>query len=75
MADLNSVSLRDLFAAFALAGMIGKPDIHHPVAATTLASTSSVLPVTDDQLADRAFRLADAMLKARDRPSGGPAPT
>ena len=65
MADLNGVSLRDLFAAFALAGMLGKPDIHNPVAATTLASSAGVLPTTDEQLAERAFRLADAMLKAR----------
>jgi hypothetical protein len=65
MADLNGVSLRDFFAAFALVGMLGKPDIHHPGAPTTPAASASMLPITDEQLAERAFRLADAMLKVR----------
>ena len=64
MAEMNDLALRDWFAGQALSGLLAKPDIHPPVSATTLAASATTLPVTDDQLAERAYRLADAMLKA-----------
>ncbi len=68
MADVKDMALRDWFAGVALAGLLAKPDIHPPVAATTLAASSATLQQTDDQLAQRAYRLADALLKAGGHP-------
>ena len=62
--ETKSMALRDWFAGQALAGMLAKPDIHPPVSATTLAATSATLHLSDEQLAERAYRLADALLKA-----------
>jgi len=66
MADSpNLPELRDFFAALALAGMMAKPDIHTAVAVTTRAESAATLPQTDDMIAQHAFRMADAMLRAR----------
>jgi hypothetical protein len=64
---IQGVELRDFFAALALAGMMAKPDIHQPVSVTTRAESSATLPQTDAVLAERAYRLANAMLTARER--------
>jgi hypothetical protein len=70
MAQEPEMSLRDWMAAFALAGMLARPDTHQPVSATTLASSGATMHPTDEQLAERAYRLADSMLKARDQAPG-----
>ena len=65
MEGMKQQDLRDFFAALALAGMLAKPDIHPPSSVTTRAESATTLPTTDDVLAERAYRLADALLKAR----------
>lgn len=64
MNEVQGLTLRDWMAGQALMGMLAKADVHTPVSATTLSSSTATLHPTDDQLAERAYRLADAMLRA-----------
>jgi len=61
--------LRDRFAAAALAALLS----HMPPSAVFASrSDKHAEDVAHEKLASEAYRWADAMLKARDQPSGSP---
>ena len=57
--EYNGMTLRDYFAAHAMQGLIASPRMPLPAA-------KGGLDVTDVMVADLAYKMADAMLKARE---------